>query len=148
RTHRGDRWYVQGNGYTLPRLMRRTLGGEVEAVRNVESGTRLAALSDGDLLLSKPEICNNYNTYYDLYRLGPGGRLRRLTECGRFRFAAPLEDGRIAAIRVVSGEAEVVLLNSRGELERSLDRAATGAATAASRAGPKRGTASRKSARH
>ena len=128
RTHRGDRWYVQGNGYTLPRLMRQTLGGEVEAVRNVESGTRLAALSDGDLLLSKPEICNNYNTYYDLYRLGPGGRLRRLTECGRFRFAAPLEDGRIVAIRVVNGEAEVVLLNSRGELERSLYRAATGEA--------------------
>src|SRR5438034_389779 len=128
RTHGGDRWYVQGNGYTLPRLMRQTLGGEVEAVRDVESGTRLAALPDGDLLLSKPEICNNYNYYYDLYRLGPGGRLRRLTECGRFRFAAPLEDGRIVAIRVLNGEAEVVLLNSRGELERSLYRAATGEA--------------------
>ncbi|TMH58127.1 MAG: M1 family metallopeptidase, partial [Betaproteobacteria bacterium] len=35
RTRGGDRWYVQGNGYTLPRLMRQTLGGEVEAVRNV-----------------------------------------------------------------------------------------------------------------
>ncbi len=128
RTHGGDRWYVQGNGYTRPRLMRQTLGGEVEAVRNVESGTRLAALPDGELLLSQPEICNNYNYYYDLYRLGPGGRLDRLTACGRFRFAAPLEDGRIAAIRVVNGEAEVVLLNSRGELERSLYRAAPGEA--------------------
>jgi len=116
RTHGGDRWYVQGNGYTLPRLMRQALGGGVEAVRNVESGTRLAALPDGELLLSKPEICNNYYYYYDLYRLGPGGRLRRLTECGRFRFTAPLEDGRIVAIRVVNGEAEVVLLNSRGGL--------------------------------
>jgi hypothetical protein len=128
RTPGGDRWYVQGNGYTRPRLMRQTLGGEVEAVRNVESGTRLAALPDGELLLSQPEICNNYNYYYDLYRLDLSGRLDRLTECGRFRFAAPLEDGRIAAIRVVNGEAEVVLLNSRGGLERSLYRAATGEA--------------------
>ena len=128
RTHGGDRWYVQGNGYTRPKLMRQTLGGEVEAVRNVESGTRLAAFADGELLLSQPEICNNYSHYYDLYRLGPGGRLSRLTECGRFRFTAPLEDGRIAAIRVVGGEAEVVLLNSRGELERSLYRAAPGEA--------------------
>ena len=128
RTHGGDRWYVQGNGYTRPKLMRQTLGGEVEAVRNVESGTRLEAFADGELLLSQPEICNNYSHYFDLYRLGPGGRLRRLTECGRFRFAAPLEDGRIAAIRVVGGEAEVVLLNSRGELERSLYRAAPGEA--------------------
>src|SRR5439155_1621049 len=93
-----------------------------------ESGTRLEAFADGELLLSQPEICNNYSHYFDLYRLGPGGRLRRLTECGRFRFAAPLEDGRIAAIRVVGGEAEVVLLNSRGELERSLYRAAPGEA--------------------
>ncbi|HEY6722097.1 MAG TPA: hypothetical protein VI363_10710, partial [Burkholderiales bacterium] len=128
RTHAGDRWYVQANGYTLPRLMRQTLGGEVEAVRNVESGTRLAALPDGDLLLSQPEICNNYNYYYDLYRLGSDGALSRITECGRFRFAAPLDDGRIAAIRVVNGEAEVVLLNSRGELERSLYHAAPGEA--------------------
>src|SRR5204863_337073 len=48
--------------------------------------------------------------------------------CGRFRFAAPLEDGRIAAIRVVNGEAEVVLLDSRGGLERPLYRAAPGEA--------------------
>src|SRR6266513_4681372 len=128
RTPSGDRWYVQGNGYTRLRLMRQTLGGDVEAVRNVEPGTRLAALPGGELLLSQPEICKNYNDYYDLYRLGPRGRLDRLTECGRFRFAAPLEDGRIAAIRVLNGEAEVVLLNSRGGLERSLYRAATGEA--------------------
>src|SRR6267154_6252328 len=126
RTPRGDRWYVQGNGYTRRKLMRQTVGGDVEAVRNVESGTRLAAFPDGELLLSQPEICNNYSQYFDLYRLGPGGRLSRLTRCGRFRFAAPIADGRIAAIRVVSGEAEVVLLNSRGELERSLYRAASG----------------------
>jgi len=128
RAPRGDRWYVQGNGYTRRKLMRQTLGGDVEAVRNAESGTRLAAFPDGELLLSQPEICNNYNYYYDLYRLGPGDRLSRLTRCGRFRFSAPIEDGRIAAIRVVSGEAEVVLLNSRGELERSLYRAASGEA--------------------
>ncbi len=128
RTSQGDRWYVQGNGYTRRKLMRQTLGGDVEAVRNVESGTRLTAFPDGELLLSQPEICNSYSYYYDLYRLGPAGRLERLTECGRFRFTAPLEDGRIAAIRVVNGEAEVVLLNSRGELERSLYRAAPGEA--------------------
>jgi hypothetical protein len=127
-TREGDRWYVQGSGYTRPKLMRRTVGGDAEAIRNVESGTRLAALPDGGLLLSQPEICNNYNYYYDLYRLGPDGRFDRLTACGRFRFAAPLEDGRIAAVRVVNGQAEVVLLNSLGELERSLYRTAPGEA--------------------
>src|SRR5260221_10701335 len=108
--------------------MRQALGGDVEAVRNVESGTRLAAFPDGELLLSQPEICNNYNYYYDLYRLGAGDRLSRLTRCGRFRFAAPIADGRIAAIRVVSGGAEVGLLNLRGGLEGSLYPAPPGEA--------------------
>jgi hypothetical protein len=121
-----DRWYVQGSGYTRPKLMRQTLGGDVERVREVVTGTRLAAFADGTLLLSKPEICGNYNYYYDLYRLGPRGGLRRLTTCGRFRLAAPLEDGRITAIRVLKGAAEVVVLDSRGRLERSIYRAAPG----------------------
>ena len=126
RTSRGNRWYVRGDGYTRPRLIRQKPGGDAEAVREVVTGTRLAAFPDGAVLLSKPEICDNYNTYYDLYRLSPSGGLERLTRCGRFRFAAPLDDGRIAAVRVVSGEGEVVLLDQRGGFERSLYRAAPG----------------------
>lgn len=127
-TRDGTRWYVQGDGYTLPKLMRQAKGAPTEPVRNVENIMRLSAFPGGEPLLSQIEICDNYNYYYDLYRLDAKGGLDRLTECGRFRFAAPLEDGRIAAMRVVNGEAEVVLLNSRGELERSVYRAAPGEA--------------------
>src|SRR5258708_16569280 len=98
RTPRGDRWYVQGNGYTRRKLMRQTLGGDVEAVRNAESGTRLAAFPDGELLLSQPEICNNYNYYYDLYPLGPGDRLSPLTRSPPFPSAPPPQHRPIPAI--------------------------------------------------
>jgi len=127
-TRESERWYVQGDGYTLPKVMRQAAGGEVEPVLEIELMTRLWASPRGEVLLSKLEICRNYNYYYDLYRLVPKGDLHRLTDCGRFRFAAPLEDGRIVAIRVMNGEAEVLLLNSRGEPERSLYRAAPGEA--------------------
>lgn len=127
-TVQGDRWYVQGNGYIRPRLMRQTLNGDIESIRRVEPGTRLSASPRGEVLLAQPEICGNYNYYYDLYRLDPGGGLNRLTECGRFRFAVPLDDGRIVAIRVVNGAAEVVVLSQQGGLERSLYRAAPGEA--------------------
>ncbi len=127
-TPHGERWYVQGDGYTRPRLMRQTSGGDVEVVRTVEPGTRLSVSPRGDLLLAQLEICKNYSYYYDLYRLEPGGGLNRLTACGRFRFAALLDDGRIVAIRVVNGEAEIVVLNQSGEIERSLYRAAPGEA--------------------
>jgi hypothetical protein len=127
---KGERWYVRGDGYTRPKLMRQAKGGEAEAVRGIEPLTRLSVFPRGELLLSKIEICGNYNYYYDLYRLDAEGTLGRVTECGRFRFAAPLDDGRIVAVRVVSGEAEVVILNKEGAVERSLYRAAPGEALA------------------
>lgn len=128
RTSRGERWYALGDGYTLPVLMRQSANGEVESVRNLQPGTRLAAFDDGTLLLARPQICGNYNYYYDLYRVDADSAQRRLTECGRFRFAAPFEDGRIAAIRVLNGEAEAVLLDPQGGIERSLYRSAPGEA--------------------
>jgi len=127
-TREGERWYVRGDGVTLPKLMRQARGAEPEPVRSMESLTRLSASPRGEVVLSKLEICKNYNYYYDLYRLGPEGDLDRLTECGRFRFAAPLDDGRIVAIRVVEGEAEIVVVSREGAVERSLYRAAPGEA--------------------
>ena len=127
-TRRGERWYVQGDGYTLSRIMRQARGGEAESIRRIDPLTRLSVSPRGEVLLSKLEICNNYNYYYDLYRLGADGDLDRLSDCGRFRFAAPLDDGRVAAIRVVNGEAEVVIVNREGAVERSLYRTAPGEA--------------------
>jgi hypothetical protein len=106
----GTRWYVSGDGYTRPRLMRQPRGGAPEALRAVEQDARLAASPGGTLLLAQPEICGNYNYYYDLNRVAADGRVERLTECSRYRFAAPLDDGRTVALRVQDGRAEVVLL--------------------------------------
>jgi len=124
--HGGTRWYVQGDGYTRPRLVRQAAGGKAEKVREVEQDTRLAGVVEESLLLAQLEICGNYNLLYDLYRVDARGGTTRLTRCERNRFAAPLEDGRIAALRVVAGGAEVVLLDRSGALERSLYRAAPG----------------------
>ena len=124
----GERWYVRGDGYTRPKLVRQAKGAEAEPVRGIEALTRLSVSPRGELVLSKLEICGSYSYYYDLYRFGAEGTLSRVTECGRFRFAAPLDDGRIVAIRVVNGEGEVVLVSREGALERSLYRAAPGEA--------------------
>ena len=95
----GERWYVQGDGYTRLKLMLQEKGREARSVREVEVQTRLSASPRGELLLSKLEICGDYNYYYDLYRFDAGGDLDRISDCGRFRFAAPLADGRIAAMQ-------------------------------------------------
>ena len=120
----GDRWYVRGDGYTLPTLMRQPPGGKFESVRETEGETRAFALSADAVLLSELEICENYNLYYDLYRVDARGSRKRLTECGRNRLAAPLEDGRIVVVRLSGATAEVVMLNPAGKAERTLYRAA------------------------
>ena len=124
----GTRWYVAGDGYTLPVLMRQAPGAEPVTVTEVEPQTRVALSPAGDAFVSKPEICGDYSVYYDLYRVGADGSLERMTECGRYRFAAPLANGRIAAIRVVGGVAEVLLLGRDGAEERVLYRGARGEA--------------------
>jgi hypothetical protein len=125
-TEDGSRWYVQGDGYTRPRLMRHRQGEEPRKIREVEPGTRLAAGSGGSLLASVEDICGNYNLLYDLYRIDALASWDRITHCSRDRFPAQLDDGGLAAIRVAGGEAEVVLLDSTGASVRTLYRAAPG----------------------
>ncbi len=122
----GTRWYVQADGYTRPKLMRQAGSAPPEAVREVEQDTRLTAASGDSVLASELDLCRNHNLLYDLYEVSANGKRKRLTDCGRSRFAAPLDDGRIAALRVSAGEADVVVLDPRGALERTLYRAAQG----------------------
>jgi hypothetical protein len=120
----GDRWYIQGNGYTLPDLMRQARDGKASTVRETEGETRAIAFGADSVLLSQLEVCDNYNIYYDLYRVDARGSRKRLTECSRNRFAAPLDDGRIVAVRLLGVTAEVVLLDAAGKTLRTLYRAA------------------------
>ncbi|MFL6574685.1 MAG: hypothetical protein ACJ8G4_23230, partial [Burkholderiales bacterium] len=124
----GLRWSIQADGYTSPKLVRQTGDGAPQGIRDVEQDARLAAAPDGTLVVAQADICRNYNYLYDLYRARADGGWERLSRCGRFRFAAPLEDGRIAALRVDAGTTEIVMLDRAGAVERSLYRAADGEA--------------------
>ena len=125
-TKDGTRWYVQADGYTRPRLMRQPPGGAAKEVREMEFGARLAAAPDGSVLVSLPDICGNYNLLYDVYRIDAQAEWSRVTRCGRDRFPAQLDDGRLATIRVAGGEAEVVLLDPAVKQAQSIYRTVPG----------------------
>ena len=120
------RWYVQGDGYTRPKVMRQAAAGKPEAVRSVEQDTRIATSARGQVVLAQPEICGNYNYYYDLARLDAGGATKLLTDCGRYRYVAPLDDGHIAAVRIQGGVAEVVRLDGEVLYRAAPDESVTG----------------------
>jgi hypothetical protein len=117
----GTRWYIRSNGYTAPQLMRQPPGGEARALRAVEPDARLSVSPNGSAVLAQPEICRNYNYFYELNRVTPEGDLQRLSRCGRYRLAAPLDDGRVIALKIDGGLSQVVTLD--GEV---LYRAASG----------------------
>lgn len=119
----GSRWYIRADGYTRPQLVRQAPGGKAEALRGVEQDARLTVSANGDTVLVQPEICRNYNYYYDVHRVAPDGASKRLSYCGRYRLAAASDDGRVVAIRNEGGQAQVVTVD--GEV---LYRAAAGEA--------------------
>ncbi|MBW8905884.1 MAG: hypothetical protein JF611_09500, partial [Betaproteobacteria bacterium] len=123
-TASGARWYVEGDGYTRPRVMRQARAEPPRVIRQTEAGTRLTADTDESVLASEQEICSNYNLLYDLHRMDASGRHRPVTRCERDRFAAAMGNGRVATVRVEGGGASVVVLE--GGAERVLYRAHPG----------------------
>jgi len=124
-TPNGTRWYVQTDGYTRPRLMQQAAGSSARAVLQTEADTRLLVGAGDGVLMAEQDICANHNLLYNLYSVEANGRRRMISRCERYRFAAELGDGRIAAVRIDGGEAQVVLLQA-GETVRELYRSAPG----------------------
>ena len=120
----GARWYVRADGYTRPNLVRQVPGQKAAVLRQVENGARLSGQSD--ILVAQYDICDNYNYYYDLHRVDARGRTQQLTDCGRYRFGEPLEDGRMAALRIEAGAAQAVLVDAKGKVADVLYHAAPG----------------------
>ncbi len=113
-TPSGTRWYVQGDGYTRPKLMQQPVGGAPHVVRETERDTRLANAHGEAVLAAELDVCRNHNLLYQLSRIDERGEGRDITRCARDRFAAALTDGRIATVRVTQGSAEVLVLEPGG----------------------------------
>ena len=109
----GTRWYIRFDGYTRAQLVRQAPGGKPEDLRSVEQDARLSLSPNGNAVLAQPEICRNYNYYYEVSLVAPDGRLKRLSDCGRYRLAVALDDGRVVAIRIEDGQSQVVTLDGQ-----------------------------------
>src|SRR5205085_11594862 len=118
-------WYVITDGYTRPRLVHQAPDSPPRIVREVERDTRLS-VDGGGVLVSELDVCRNHNLLYQLRRVDEEGKARDLTRCTRDHFAARLDDGRIASVRVSQGVAEIVLLEPGSSEARPLYRAAQG----------------------
>jgi len=124
----GTRWYIRFDGYTRAQVVRQVPGSKPEDLRGVEQDARLSLSPNGNAVLAQPEICRNYNYYYDVSLVAPDGRLKRLSDCGRYRLAVALDDGRVVAIRIEDGQSQVVTLDGQVLYRAAAGEALTGIA--------------------
>ncbi|ADE11990.1 hypothetical protein [Sideroxydans lithotrophicus] len=105
---------VVNDGRLQPRLVHIDAQGKLRKLAKVNSGTHIEARSDGMVLLAQPDICRNYNYYYDLYTWSETAGMQRRTSCGRYRRAAWL-GGQIAALRTAGGVSTLSVLEQHGK---------------------------------
>ena len=103
---------VVDDGLLRTRLVHIDAQGKVRHLANINSGSRIDVRSDGKVLIAQPDICRNYNYYYDLYTWSAADGMQRQTECGRYRRAVWM-DGQIAALRTEGGVSTLSILEQR-----------------------------------
>ncbi len=100
---------VVNDGRLQTRLVHVDTQGKVRYLAKLNSGAHIDARADGRLLIAQPEVCGNYNYFYDLYTWSASGGLQRKTTCGRYRRAVWLGD-QIAALHMAGGVSTLSVL--------------------------------------
>lgn len=117
----GTLYFVASDARQRPYLARLEAGGAgVRKLVELNPVSGIDLHEQAGLLVSQLELCDNVNSYFDLYHVDPAsGEMTRLTHCGRYRTPAwSPEGGRIVAVKSDHGESALVLLNAAGtELE-------------------------------
>ncbi len=121
----GDVIYVDNGAFEHAAIKRLKHEG-LENVAEVHNGARINYHPHSGILISQVEYCDEYNLNFDLYVL-KDGHTRRLTECGRYRWATWDDTGdRIFAVKLVQGDSWLVQLDKEGKLTNVLWKAAPG----------------------
>jgi hypothetical protein len=118
----GTVYFVRDDGRRRSTLMRRNPDGALTPVAPLNHGARVRVHPRAGIVVAQPEICGEYRTRYDLFRLRPGAqRLERITHCSRYRDVAWHPDGeRLAAVRFEAGESWLDLLTADGRVLETL----------------------------
>jgi hypothetical protein len=103
---------VVNDGLLRPELVHIDAQGKVRHLAHVNSGAHIDVRPDGKVLIAQPDVCRNYNYYYDLYTWSASGGMQRQTHCGRYRRAAWLGE-QIVALRTVGGVSTLSILEQR-----------------------------------
>jgi hypothetical protein len=100
------------DGLLRPRLVHIDAHGKTESLTEINSGSHIDVRADGKVLIAQPDVCHNFNYFYDLYTWSLKDGIQQKTKCGRYRRAVWLGD-RVAALRIEGGISTLSILEQR-----------------------------------
>jgi len=109
----GAVYAVTNDGITRTYLQRIEPDGAMKRLAGLNLGARIDARGDDTVLITQPEICDNWNLFFDLYVYTPANGLERLTHCARLRRAV-FAGADLLALKNDAGLASLVLVGRDG----------------------------------
>ncbi len=100
---------VVNDGVLGTQLLHINPQGSTRQLVDLRSNARIDANANGNVLIAQPDICDNYNLYFDLYLWNERDGIKRLTQCQRYRRAVWLGQ-QIAALKNEGGVASLDIL--------------------------------------
>jgi hypothetical protein len=104
---------VVNDGVTGSKLLQIDAGGNIQNLAGLRSNARIDVNPNGSVLIAQPDICDNYNLFFDLYLWNTSDGIKRLTQCQRYRHAV-WAGSRIAALKHEAGIASLDILKMQG----------------------------------
>ncbi len=122
-----DVYYVRDDGYHQAELVHRHETSKPVVLTQVHAGADIDVQAYSGVLVVQQEFCNQYSIYSDIYRYDEtAGKLKRLTECGRYTRAAWQPDGDIIAVHHEAVRFELRRLDPDGNLLETLWKSTDG----------------------
>jgi hypothetical protein len=114
--NRGELFYVENNGYSHPRLVKRDTNGQLTRLSQLQRGARIDSHPEQGIIIAQAERCDHNRTFFDLFLLSPGKeKPERLTKCSRYRLASWHPNGEsFAAVHINQGIVRIDLLSKEG----------------------------------
>jgi len=112
----GEIYYVANGAFEHAQLIHR-VNNKDNIVAEVHNRAQINSHQKSGVLIIQNEYCDEYNLNSDLYVIeNSDSKIRRLTECGRYRSASWSADGEhIIAVKTDKGISQLLLLNKQGE---------------------------------
>ena len=108
-------YYIRSDGSYQPELVKRDASGNIQVLSRLHYNAGFDINAQGEIVVSQPEVCDEYNLYSDLY-IYMDDELQRITHCGRYQRAVWRPEGsRLIAVHHAAGVFELRELDTTGE---------------------------------